>query len=250
MRSRHIAALVLFTLVLSGCGPTYRASDHSDATTDTLLKGFLNPDPNALAGSKTLGQLGGIAVTHLTAAKGACDGSAGSILPPLSLVDCTVRAAFLPATVLENVIGQAPGRTVVLRGLEKYWISQHHTELCWAAALETARGYLHLKHVPFDQMPSIMSNECPNQRKGGGPAQTFQIAYTSSSLSYHLDRVDETIQFCSDEPCIVRALERGRPIIALKASHAVLIQGVEIEQGTSDLIQKYLILDPDGNGKY
>jgi hypothetical protein len=36
--------------------------------------------------------------------------------------------------------------------------------------------------------------------------------------------------------------------IALGSSHAVLIQAVEIADGTSDMIAKYTILDPAGDG--
>ena len=175
------------------------------------------------------------------------DREAGSIIPPLTLA-CLVRVPFLPLTLLSH-IGQPPGRTIALIGLERFFVPQQNTDLCWAAALQTARAYLGLQNVSLDEIPAVMSKECPELSVGTGRAQAYQIIFTSGSLLYHRDRLfHEPIGFCSTEACIANAIMRGRPVIALKSSHAVLIQGLEIEPGTPDLIRNYHILDPNGNG--
>jgi hypothetical protein len=243
MRISFAFVLALLWLLPSGCDPAYRASNQNEATAGTLGKAIFDPVPKSFDGGKSSGQLGGIWVTHFVPAKG-CEGDAGSVIPPLS-INCGVRAVFEPLQFLASAVeGQAPSRTIALIGLENYFVYQQETQLCWAAALATARAYLHLKNIPFNQIRGVMSKECPMLAVGTGRAQTFQILYTAGSLSYHQDGINETEYFCSTEPCLVKAIEHGRPIIVLKHSHAVLIQALEIEYGTTDLIHKYHILDP------
>ena len=82
------------------------------------------------------------------------DREAGSIIPPLTLA-CLVRVPFLPLTLLSH-IGQTPGRTIALIGLERFFVPQQNTDLCWAAALQTARAYLGLQNVSFDEIPAVI----------------------------------------------------------------------------------------------
>jgi hypothetical protein len=243
MRTSLAFVLALLWFVPSGCDPAYRASNQNEATAGVVGKGIFDPVPKSFDGGKSSGQLGGIWVTHFVAAKG-CEGNVGSVIPPLS-INCGLRAVFKPLQSLGSLMeGQAPSRTIALIGLEQFWVYQGDTELCWAAALETARAYLHLKRIPFNQVRGVMSKECPMFAAGTDRAQAYQILYTAGSLSYHRDGYDEPEYFCSTEPCIVGAIQHNRPVMVLRKSHAVLIQALEIEYGTTDLIHKYHILDP------
>jgi hypothetical protein len=154
-----------------------------------------------------------------------------------------------PFRALESALGPLGGRTIALPGLERFWVSQKKDNLCWAAAIEIVRGYLHLRHVTHLTMPATVAKECPkllNQTKG---AELFQIAFVISKFNRLYDNSRLAPHACSTEQCVIESIQRGRPAIALKSAHAVVIQAVEIADGAPDAIWRYKILDPAGDGK-
>lgn len=198
-------------------------------------------EPLATFGLPVMGE------TNFVAAGSSCEGAAGSVLPPLASKQCASGLVLGPLRALEDMTG-VPRRTVALPGLERFWVRQKTDNLCWAAAFETARAFLHLQHISHEEMPNIVANECPkliSQREG---AEIYQIAFAIAKINRVYDNNRLIPHACSSERCIIESIARGRPVMILKSSHAVLIQAVEIASGTADIIARYRILDPAGNG--
>jgi hypothetical protein len=205
-----------------------------------------NPNQPFLSGAS----LGSLGETHfvLTSDK-PCDGAAGSVLPPIAITSCSSGAVLGPLWVLEDVTTGFAGRTLALRGLERFHVHQEQDNLCWAAALETARQFLNLRHIAHQQMSNIVAQDCPKLSRQNIGAEMFQIAYTIAKINRDYDGNKLHPHSCSTEKCIVDAIAQGRPVIALIRAHAVLIQAIEIGSGTTDMIRRYYILDPAKDGR-
>jgi hypothetical protein len=249
-----LKAFVLLSL-LSNCGALGgRADGHDEATVSLIPKGLIRIDPDNLLSTdpnKPLMTYGVSALgeTNFVLTDVPCDGAAGSLLPPLAIMQCSTGIVMGPVWALENATTGPSGRTLALPGLERFHVRQEQDNLCWAAALETARKFLNLRHIPHTQMTGVVAHDCPKlpeQKKG---AELFQIAYTISKINRDYDGDKLNPHWCSTEKCIVEAIAHRRPVIALMASHAVLIQAVEIADGTDSMIKKWYILDPAKDGR-
>ena len=261
--SRQLARFVLFkaltflglVTLLSGCGLAGGpASNHQEATGTLIPMGVVQVNPaNVLSTDPrqpflTGANLGSLGETHLVLTDKTCDGAAGSLLPPLAVTQCSTGAVLGPVWVLEDITTGFTGRTLALPGLEEFFVHQEQDNLCWAAALETARGYLKLSHISHLDMLSIVGNDCPKLANQSVGAEMFQIAYTVAKINHDYDGNKLNPHWCSTESCIVDSMVHRRPVIALISSHAVLIQAIEIASGTPDSIRRYYILDPAKDG--
>jgi Papain-like cysteine protease AvrRpt2 len=251
VRFKSSLVFPLLTLVLAGCGPDYQAKDRDAATAGVIAGGIIRFKPMSQWGSTEPIATFGLPVmgeTTFISAQAACEGSGGSILPPLGFNQCSTGLVMTPLWTAVRAVGGPVGRTVALRGLENSWVPQKQDNLCWAAALETVRRYLNLFHIPHEEMSRAVANECPALPSQKG-ADLYQIAFVISKFNKLYDKNLIAPHVCSTEGCIIQSIQRGRPIIALKSSHAILVQGVEIANGTPDLIAKWRILDPAGDGR-
>lgn len=269
-QSRLLNALTLLGLssLLSHCGLMGGpANDHTEATATLIPTGIIQINPaNILSTNPSEPFLSGFSLqslgeTHFVLTDKPCDGAAGSLLPPIAITACTSSVVLSPLWVFgdtynairEQMIGAAApelfGRTISLPGLEQFFVHQEQDNLCWAAALETARKYLKLHYLPQTEMINLVAGECTALQKQTVGAEMFQIAYTIAKINrvYDGDRLKP--QWCSTERCIINTISRRRPVIALIASHAVLIQAIEVDIGATDTIKRYYILDPAKDGK-
>jgi hypothetical protein len=170
-------------------------------------------------------------------------------LPPLAIMQCSSGIVMGPVWALESAMNASSGRTLVLQGLERFHVHQEKDNLCWAAALETARKFLNLRHIPHTQMTGVVARDCPKLPEQKTGAELFQIAYTISKINHDYDGNKLNPHWCSTEKCIVDAIAHRRPVMALMKSHAVLVQAVEIASGTDSMIRKWYILDPAKDGR-
>lgn len=242
----RIVDILILMAVLVGCSQEYRATTQREADAQVGAGGFVQfKDLSQLGSREPLVRfglpLGGR--TTVASAREPCNGSAGSVLPPLAFTQCGSSVLLAPLHVLESAAGGVPGLTIAVPGLQNYWVQQGEDYLCWAAAYETVRSYLHLTHIDFRSMPNAVAGECPQLQRTNVGASAFQIAYAINRISRQLDAAPLAPHFCASEQCIVASLSRHRPVIALKGNHAVLIAAVETIQN-SQYIQKYWLLDP------
>jgi Papain-like cysteine protease AvrRpt2 len=249
-----LKAFVLLSL-LSDCGAVGgRADGHDDATVSLIPKGLIRIDPDNLLSTdpnKPLMTYGVSALgeTNFVLTEVPCDGAAGSLLPALAIMQCSSGIVMGPVWALESAMNASSGRTLVLQGLERFHVHQEKDNLCWAAALETARKFLNLRHIPHTQMTGVVARDCPKLPEQKTGAELFQIAYTISKINHDYDGNKLNPHWCSTEKCIVDAIAHRRPVMALMKSHAVLIQAVEIASGTDSIIRKWYILDPAKDGR-
>jgi hypothetical protein len=228
------------------------------ATSDLVLGDIIQPLPQSNSGPfPSFGfkiGLNQLSQTRAVSSKYYCEGAAGSLIPPLAFTECGSGIATLPIAALRNAIA-GPGesqydRHLTLQGLERFWVRQKRDNLCWAAALESSRAFLRLRHLPQESIPQFVANECkslPSQPEG---ADAYQIGYTITKMMNTYDKGMVAPHFCTDTRCIVEAIGRQRPVIILSSSHAVLVQGIDYEtDGRTIVLRKYRILDPAGDGQ-
>jgi Papain-like cysteine protease AvrRpt2 len=250
----RLTSQVLFVLVfpmIAACSPSYQATDRDAATAGVIGGGLLRFKPVSQWGSNEPIAVFGLPVmgeTTFISTEAACQGAAGSVLPPLGFMQCSTGLVMTPLWTAARAVGSPAGRTIALPGLEAAWVAQKQDNLCWAATLETVRRYLNLTNIPHLDMSRMVANECPTLPSQKG-ADLYQIAFVIAKFNKLYDGNRLTPHACSTEACIIQALQRRRPVIALKASHAILVQGVEIAGGTADMISKWRILDPAGDGR-
>jgi hypothetical protein len=242
--------------VLAGCGVAGgTAQNHAEATGTLIPLGVVQVNPANILSTDprqpflTGANLASLGETHNVLSEKPCDGAAGSLLPPLAITQCSTGAVLGPVWMLEDITTGFTGRTIALRGLEQHFVHQEQDNLCWAAALETARSFLGLSHISHLELVNVVANDCPKLASQSTGAEMFQIAYTVAKINRDYDRNKLNPHWCSDERCIVQSMARNRPVIALISSHAVLIQAIEIASGTPDSIRRYYILDPAKDGR-
>ena len=236
-------------------------STQRGATTSLIMGDVVRPLPQTHSGpfpsfGFTVG-LGQLSQTRAVASKNYCEGAAGSVIPPLALTECGAGIVTLPMSALRGLTDAVAGpgdsrydRHITLIGLQQYWVRQHRDNLCWAAALETSRAFLHLYHLPQESMPQFVANECkslPSQPEG---ADAYQIGFIITKMMRTFDGPAVRPHFCRDTRCMIEAISRQRPVIILNSSHAVLVQGMDYEtDGRTIVVRDYRILDPDGDGQ-
>jgi hypothetical protein len=148
---------------------------------------------------------------------------------------------------------QYPENRVYLDGIDKFLVQQSKPNDCWAAALETARRYLHLYPVSQGEMIEAGQQICPRLKSQPKGADTYQIAYI---IAHVLSRYDIGLadpHFCVDAQCIVVSLLRDRPVIMLRSGHAVLVVGADFLTDRDPtrsakalvVVKRFKILDPD-----
>jgi hypothetical protein len=175
--------------------------------------------------------------THVVDGADECSGAAGSIEPPLSTVVCVPSAMASPVETAVDVLfapwnaafghpAPTPGNLVSLDGLERFWVRQSSDNTCWAAALETARAFLGLQPVIQEELYEMVAGSCPvitEQKKG---ASMYQIVLAIRQLSRRYDGNKVDPHFCNDIACVLIALQKKRPVLALNAGHVILIAGM------------------------
>jgi hypothetical protein len=250
MHYRPFVLIVLIGGFLTGCDTT-GSGPESDAARTLIGGGLVKQLPAPGPFPSFAIEIGPNVAGHTDFVSTAttCEGAAGSVIPPLAFAQCTAGYVLAPLRAAADAVGAPAGRTLTLPGLERFWIHQKEANLCWAAAFETARGYLHLKYVPHTEMPKMVEQDCPKLRDQQRGASLYQIAYTILKINRTYDAGRLAPHTCDNDACIIQSISRGRPVILLRSSHAVLLQSVEIAGGTTDMIRRYWILDPLGNGK-
>jgi hypothetical protein len=261
MHSRRWAFVPIYVSVLSSCATSPQPSNQSEAASALVLNGLVRPLPQSTNGpfpsfgfSVGVNQL---SQTTAVSSKNYCEGAAGSVIPPLAFVECGAGITTLPIDALRNITDAIAGpgdssydRHVSLQGLETYWVQQKADNLCWAAALETARAFLHLHHVAQQSIPDVVANECKTLRTQKEGADAYQIGFIITKMMNLYDNRIVNPHFCNETRCIVEAISHQRPVIILNASHAVLVQGVDYEtDGNVIAVRNYRILDPAGDGR-
>ncbi len=246
----YLAMVVVFVGIAACSNPT----DTKEATDKIIGQGFARsvPAPNTAIGTGLLVGPGLLFPTQVVQGKQSCEGAIGSILPPLS-GQCAISAFSVPMFALERTRALMSGKSfnenhVYLSGIDNFWVGQNKDNDCWAAALETARDFLHLHHVSQDYMIDATQRICPRLHTQPGGAEAYQIAYAISSLLSQYDKAHTNPHFCSDERCMVQSLASGHPIIILLSGHAVLLIGMDYVIGNSrdePIIDHLFILDPD-----
>jgi Papain-like cysteine protease AvrRpt2 len=243
---------VLFACQMVDCSSIGPNGSQEDATATLALRGLIRPVPgpngplsNVYFGPATVAQ------TDFVDTSKSCEGAGGSLLPPIAAFSCPFAIGLAPARVLNDVLGVSRGRTIALTRLTQYWVQQQESNLCWAAAYETVRGYLQLTPIRHADMPKMV--DCPQLQKQPEGASLYQIMHIISKINQTQDRLRISPRPCTTEMCIVQAISQQRPVMILKSSHAVLIQAIQIDpQSRSNyggMISQYWILDPAGTGK-
>ena len=91
-----------------------------------------------------------------------------------------------------------------------------------------ARDFLHLKPLSQSDILSISQKQCP---KLNVAADMYQIIYSIELLGREYDTGAINPYFCDEPKCLVNALKRQRPIIILQSGHAVLLIGMDYDDG-------------------
>lgn len=255
MRSFVLCIALLGLLTGSSCTTPV---DKEAATNQLIGEGILLPGPPDQYGMPSKFYFGPGILTRTSAIQSQkpCEGAIGSILPPLSLDQCVAGVLTLPllglqkvATALSYGANDPNEHHVYLTGIEQYWVHQTQNNDCWAATLETARDYLHLRHVSQTELIDSARQVCPMLNTQSHGAEAYQIAYSIASTlrGYDFSRTDPHI--CGDISCIITALTQGQPVIMLGGGHAVLLVGMDYDvAGTGPnpavVVEQMFVLDP------
>ena len=245
MRSfRGRLVFILLALVVVCCTP---AADQEGAQSQLL--------------GRTVGHAGiapaSYSVFELVKSRTPCEGAAGSLLPPLSVTQCTRNVLAQIPFALEKILSLGTfedpyKRRIILPGIERVWVHQTYGNDCWAAAIEMARTYLGYRPFPQTSLIENAPRFCPRlteQAEGGTP---YQIAYMISANLETFDRTLTEPHFCPDAECIIASLQRRHPVIMLNQGHAVLLVGIEYTTrpvqtgGPLVIVQGLFVLDPMG----
>lgn len=252
--NKTVPWLAVITLLwASACVP----ADRQAATAQLLASSFVRIKPLSELGSNqplaTFGP-GYLEQTNAVRSSQACEGVAGSVIPPMALRECAAGLIHAPFSAIQAGIkaiepaakSMSPyARHVELSGLERFWIPQDANNTCWAAALAIALRYLR-QPTSQAEIVSSVSSECPKLRGQTEGAEAYQILIGIGKSAQRGGWANRPGFFCNEAKCIVDGIRRGRPVLVLNSSHVVLVQGVDYElyQG-SVLANQYTIVDPD-----
>jgi Papain-like cysteine protease AvrRpt2 len=250
--------LCIFFCGLTSCS---LPANKEEARNQVIAQGILSPGPRPgtlIFGPALLSQ------GHVAISRKACEGSIGSILPPLAFTQCVANVIGQPFMLIDRIKAAVNGiqdpyaqqrHHVYLTGIEKYFVQQSKEYDCWAATLEMARRYLHLYYVSQDDLLESGQKACPGLSAQKG-AEAYQIVYVIISKLYRYDQSRTTPAICFNVQCIVDYLARGHPIIMLGSGHAVLLVGMDYmtipnQNGSQPIIfvERMFVLDPIGNGQ-
>lgn len=218
-----------------------------------------DPATNQIVQQGTVSSLGvNAGTTMIVEGPDECSGAAGSVAPPLVMHGCIgeLNPGSAPPTLgtvfLRSVGVQSTGPVyhVALQGVERFWVRQDSENTCWAAALETARAYVGLQRQPQRKIYEMVANACPVLRNQQAGANMYQIVFAIRRLGRQYDnKTNIASHFCDDVRCIIAALQRNRPVIALNSGHAVIIAGMDYSMPSEGIqVIKFQVLDPAGNG--
>jgi hypothetical protein len=236
------------------------AAGSAEAAGQLIAKGIVQAGPGPNPGSFRI-QFGinQLSYTNYANSRQFCEGAIGSVIPPLS-VDCVGTALATPLVVLQKLamIGKPdPGQHhIYLDGIERFWRPQSEPNDCWAAALETARRYLHYHDVSQEEMVDSARKICPRLENQKGGADAYQIATAITTLLKKYDQPLTSPHFCQGTRDVILSLAAGHPVIMLRSGHAVLVVGVDYttdvardDNGPIPVVEDVFILDPAGNGQ-
>ena len=246
----------LMLIAITSCSPP---TNTAEATNRVIAAGFMRP--GSTPGELVFGP-GLLSRPYVSETGRSCEGSIGSIIPPIAIMQCVTNTALRPLMILgdlqlalNGVRPESIRRHVYLNGIERYWVHQSQPNDCWAATLETARRYLHLHPVSQDDLIESAQRICPALRSQQRGADLYQIV---TAIRYRLKVYDERVRapgVCLDDQCILDSLTRGRPVIMLGSGHAVLVVGLDYvpvpgaTSGSKYIIDRIYVLDPAGNGE-
>jgi hypothetical protein len=250
MKQLLAAFVILIFSFLCGCGDTPKNS--SEAQNVNILKGLLDPHPLSFT-DPVLAQPGHVFDPRVVHAEGKCQGSAGSLLPPLSINGCAFAVLIKPVDALEGALDAlhvpSARRQLILSGIEQYWVHQSNGDDCWAAVLETARAYHHLQHVSQDQIRDLVAGYCPDISTQSNRPGVYQIQVAMALLWQRYGDTKSGITMCGNPDCILKSLQRGMPVVMLKKGHASLIVGEDFFPGNPPSPKNFKVLDPEHFGK-
>jgi hypothetical protein len=255
---RWVAPFLIFCGLVSCAAP----ADREAAIAQVVAQGFLRPGPTP--GSFLFG-IGLLSQGQVSEGQ-SCAGAIGSVLPPFFLNQCfagAIIAPLLPLAELQMALNGMKSnpyrRHVYLDGIENYWVPQSDLNNCWAATIEIARKYLHLRYVSQNDLLASAQKVCPEVSRQTGGADAYQIVSVIRNRLYQYDARTTMPGICFHLDCVVQKLIQHRPIIMLGAGHAVLLVGADYldmtrghrGNGPSYLVEKIYVLDPDSasNGR-
>jgi hypothetical protein len=242
--------LLLVLLNCAGCGDTPKNS--AEAENANIVKGLVDPHPLSFK-DPVLAQPGHVFQPRVVHAEALCEGSAGSLLPPLSISGCAGAVLAKPIDALEGVFDAlhipSSRRHIMLNGIEEFWVQQSNGDNCWAAVLETARAYHHLQNVPQDKIRELVTGYCPNIMGRNKRPDVYQIQVAMALLAERYGDVKSSVVMCGNPDCILKSLQSGSPVIMLENKHAVLIVGEDYIPGNPSTPKNFKILDPQNNRK-
>jgi hypothetical protein len=233
---------------LSACQPPVTTGD---ATNTNVYKGTFGLHALSLT-DPILAEPLHVFQPRIVYAQDRCQGSAGSIFPPLLLNGGFASTLMLPINMiadLENAIqGTSDESHVSFPGVERYWVQQNRINDCWAAVLEMARQWNGFYHISQQQILAFAAEHCPEIAAQQEGADTYQIMYVIAGLQRTYGDALQLESFCNTEDCIVDALKRSNPVIMLRSGHATLIVGADYENFSPSVeIRSLEILDPAGD---
>lgn len=255
MSTRVIVYTAIMTAMLLSCD---KPEDTASANNQSILRHFSFIREHN--GNIEVGPIGLPSLPLRVDSNRPCEGSVGSVIPPLAVFECSFALLSTPTFLLERGLGAIVGNEninigrVILPDVDRInFVHQTKQNDCWAATLEMARAYRGLKHISQDDIISRSASYCPKLSEQQYGADAYQIMYMISILERSFDGGSRSHELCSMTECIAEAIHRRHPVIMLHAGHAVLIVGVEYMKPSSRddpfLVRDFLVYDPSGNGE-
>jgi Papain-like cysteine protease AvrRpt2 len=248
MQRTFIVLGLVFCFGMASCSPP---TDVGGAENQVIGKGLVLPTQGDLLVGPGL-----LSATEIIQATKSCEGSVGSIIPPLSVNQCAMNVLATPLLALENLQNALTGTVdpnahhIYLNGIERYFVRQSEPENCWAATLETARDFLGLHPVSQDELIASARQICPRLREQNRGAEAYEIVYVIISVLKQYDRWRTEPHTCPDAECIITALSQGHPVIMLGSGHAVLLIGMDYTVKPTNnpkplvVVERLFVFDP------
>ena len=231
---------MIFVFTIFGCSSP---KTKDEASSLILFKGLSGVDIKS--GNIKLPIIGGN-TPEIIHSKNECEGSAGSVLPPVALEGCTTGVFLLPFQLIEKVF-QARDineKHIMLSGIESFWVHQSEENDCWAAVFKMARDFLGYRKLSQIEILNIGKAKCPKIKDQENGADAYQILTIINDIYERYDSKNREPMFCTRVDCIVSALKNNHPIIMLRSGHVLLIVGADYIDGKAALIKTVYTLDP------
>ena len=108
---------------------------------------------------------------------------------------------------------------------------------------------MNLRHVSQEDLVGGAQKICPLLEDQSEGADAYQITFVISTMLQQYDRSRTNPHFCTDTQCIIDSLVRRRPVIMLRAGHAVLVVGIDyLPEKTGLHVEALFVLDPASSG--